>query len=271
MLNIENIFPDSTAEILEKGRAAAIGEIREFGGKKYKKTPNGWRPVPKKESITKEPKEETTPSSVSKIIDGFKSINSKYSDRDKMSLEKTDSGNWRLYYDGKDTGTTINKDVISEADAKKEGFVKQTESKKEQTKPLSETDPELYKEAEKKIKSIYSLGEDIEKVETDFHNQLTKLLGEKFSISRVSVSAASASITLKGYTYGVDVYLRKNRETGEREYMVQTTSYGSLTLDSPKVNNILLQAELLTNKSLIEVTKNAMMKVSDLEENTKLK
>ena len=118
---------------------------------------------------------------------------------------------------------------------------------------------------------IYSLREDIEKVETDFHNQLTKLLGEKFPISRVSVGVASASITLKGYTYGVDVYLRKNRETGEREYMVQTTSYGSLTLDSPKVNNILLQAELLTNKSLIEVTKNAIMKVYDLEENTKLK
>lgn len=57
----------------------------------------------------------------------------------------------------------------------------------------------------------------------------------------------------------------------EREYEVQTTSYGPLTLDSPKVNNILLQAELLTNKSLIELTKNVMIKVSDLKENAKLK
>lgn len=41
MLNIENIFPDSTAEILKGGKPAAIGEIREFGGKKYKKQANG--------------------------------------------------------------------------------------------------------------------------------------------------------------------------------------------------------------------------------------
>ena len=122
MLNIENIFPDSTAEILKGGKPAMIGEIREFGGKKYKKTPNGWRPVPKKESVAKESKEESTTSSVSKIIDGFKSINSKYSDRDKMSLERTDSGNWHLYYDGKDTGTVMNKDIISEVNAKKRFF-----------------------------------------------------------------------------------------------------------------------------------------------------
>lgn len=39
MINIDNIFPDFTAEILKGGKPAAIGEIREFGGKKYKKTP----------------------------------------------------------------------------------------------------------------------------------------------------------------------------------------------------------------------------------------
>lgn len=58
MINLENILPDSTAELLKGGKAAAIGEIREFGGKKYKKTSNGWRPVPKKESVVKETKEE---------------------------------------------------------------------------------------------------------------------------------------------------------------------------------------------------------------------
>lgn len=52
MINLDNILPDSTAEILKGRKIAAIGEIREFGGKKYRKTPNGWRPVPKKESAT---------------------------------------------------------------------------------------------------------------------------------------------------------------------------------------------------------------------------
>lgn len=45
MINISNIFPDSTAEILEKGKAAAIGEIRTWNGKKYQKTANGWMPA----------------------------------------------------------------------------------------------------------------------------------------------------------------------------------------------------------------------------------
>ena len=129
---------------------------------------------------------------------------------------------------------------------KKEGFIKQT---KFETK---------------------SLKEEIQKVESDFQNQLTKLLGEKFPISKVSIGSENATITLKGSTYGVEVYFYENYK-GEREYEVQTTSYGPLTLDSPKVNNILLQAELLTNKSLIELTKNVMIKVSDLKENAKLK
>lgn len=45
MINISNIFPDSTAELLEKGKSAAIGEIRTWSGKKYQKTANGWVPV----------------------------------------------------------------------------------------------------------------------------------------------------------------------------------------------------------------------------------
>jgi len=36
---------DETADILEKGKRASIGEIREWNGKKYQKTGNGWVPV----------------------------------------------------------------------------------------------------------------------------------------------------------------------------------------------------------------------------------
>ena len=41
MINISNILPDSTYETLEKGKAAQIGEIRTWNGKKYKKQANG--------------------------------------------------------------------------------------------------------------------------------------------------------------------------------------------------------------------------------------
>lgn len=76
---------------------------------------------------------------------------------------------------------------------KKEGFIKQT---KFETK---------------------SLKEEIQKVESDFQNQLTKLLGEKFPISKVSIGSENATITLKGFTYGVEVYFYENyKYKGER-------------------------------------------------------
>jgi hypothetical protein len=43
----EELF-DTAMKVLEKGgKPAVIGEVREFGGKKYHKTAKGWRPVPK--------------------------------------------------------------------------------------------------------------------------------------------------------------------------------------------------------------------------------
>lgn len=58
MINIDNIFPDSTAEILEKGKAAAIGEIRTWSGKKFQKTANGWIPISNGRSVASEQQEE---------------------------------------------------------------------------------------------------------------------------------------------------------------------------------------------------------------------
>ena len=62
---------------------------------------------------------------VSDIMEGFRIQTNKYSDLSKMSLQKTPKGNWRLYYDGKDTGTTMQASVISDANAKKAGLWKE--------------------------------------------------------------------------------------------------------------------------------------------------
>lgn len=51
---MRGIGPDSTAEVLQKGRPAMIGEIREWQGKKYKKQVNGkWLEV-SEQGMTKE-------------------------------------------------------------------------------------------------------------------------------------------------------------------------------------------------------------------------
>jgi len=44
---------DETAEVLEKGKKAAMGEIRDWNGVKYQKTPKGWAPVKKQEGASK--------------------------------------------------------------------------------------------------------------------------------------------------------------------------------------------------------------------------
>lgn len=58
-------------------------------------------------------------------MEGFRIQTNKYSDLSKMSLQKTPKGNWRLYYDGKDTGTTMQASTISDANAKKAGLWKE--------------------------------------------------------------------------------------------------------------------------------------------------
>lgn len=64
------------------------------------------------------------------VVDkGFKISRSTWNDVSKMSLEKTPKGNWRCYYDGKDTGNTIAGSLMSEATAKKLGMLKEYHSK----------------------------------------------------------------------------------------------------------------------------------------------
>lgn len=45
----KSIMPDDTADVLEKGKKADIGEIRNWGGHKYQKTAAGWIMVGKSE------------------------------------------------------------------------------------------------------------------------------------------------------------------------------------------------------------------------------
>lgn len=48
--------------------------------------------------------------------------NSKYKDISKVTVEATPKGNWRVYYDGKDTGMTIDRKQISDRDVDKLGL-----------------------------------------------------------------------------------------------------------------------------------------------------
>lgn len=56
------------------------------------------------------------------IIDLVSISNNKYSDIKKIKLEKTPKGNWRAYYDGKDTGLTIGGKQIQDSVVKQLGL-----------------------------------------------------------------------------------------------------------------------------------------------------
>lgn len=120
---------------------------------------------------------------IDKVVDrGYKTLNSKYNDKDKMSLEKTPKGNWHCYYDGKDTGNTISGDLITDAVAKKMGWIKTGNqvSKKDINNKIpnsvddaiknvkldDETIKKIKKEAKESINLKYA-SEDIYKNDTD--------------------------------------------------------------------------------------------------------
>jgi len=54
-----------------------------------------------------------------KLLDNMRISNSKYKDINKVSVIETPMGNWRLYYDGKDTGLTAPRHKIQMATIKK--------------------------------------------------------------------------------------------------------------------------------------------------------
>ena len=56
------------------------------------------------------------------VLDALQTSNSKYKNADKISLESTSKGNWRVYYDDNDTGVTIQSSVISDNTVSKYGM-----------------------------------------------------------------------------------------------------------------------------------------------------
>ena len=93
----EEIFLESM-DLLEKGKRGSIGEIREWNGKKFMKTANGWKPV-KGENAKRS--EETV--KLAKIADGIlehlkerqdsgEKLDMKYSTIMKMYNEGTETG-----------------------------------------------------------------------------------------------------------------------------------------------------------------------------------
>lgn len=51
---------------------------------------------------------------VERVIDALTTVNSKYNEPSKITVETTPKGNWRVYYEGKETGITLGRNQISE-------------------------------------------------------------------------------------------------------------------------------------------------------------
>ena len=89
MINLENILPDSTAEILKGRKPAAIGEIRDFNGKKYRKTSNGWRLVSRKENeVIADKNEEKSSFSDDELRSDYRKIQDTYDREEKLALKE---------------------------------------------------------------------------------------------------------------------------------------------------------------------------------------
>ena len=58
--------------------------------------------------------EQNYPTEIKNLIDAFMTAKNSYNDLSKMTVDSTPSGNWRLYYDGKDTGLTYNGKLLSD-------------------------------------------------------------------------------------------------------------------------------------------------------------
>jgi hypothetical protein len=58
--------------------------------------------------------EQKYPTEIKNLIDAFMVAKNSYNDLSKMTVDSTPGGNWRLYYDGKDTGLTYNGRLLSD-------------------------------------------------------------------------------------------------------------------------------------------------------------
>lgn len=103
---------DGTADVLEKGRAAAMGEIREWNGIRYQKTPKGWVPVKQQAGASKtEPEKKEVGGEKNHKGKGRDFLNMNYSEArtegpkilgDVMGLKSSDYGQQSLRKEGDD-------------------------------------------------------------------------------------------------------------------------------------------------------------------------
>ncbi len=56
------------------------------------------------------------------VMEALAGTNSKYNNPNKVKLDVTPKGNWRVFYNGKDTGVTIGQSVISDSVVEKMGW-----------------------------------------------------------------------------------------------------------------------------------------------------
>ena len=109
-------------------------------------------------------------------VDNFmytiQTVNSKFTDESKVTVVKTDKGNWDTYYDGKRVGI-VNSSVLSEKVAKEKGWLKEDGRNNEKTTPkttsssyFSKLSNSLIEKYSKKKESV-SLS-DIEEFYEDF-------------------------------------------------------------------------------------------------------
>lgn len=131
----KSIMPDDTADILEKGKKADIGEIRDWGGHKYQKTAAGWIMIGKSGQTKSENKD----------------INSKVAEHDKKvrSLKE----DLHYYYGALDNLEGRKKDYISQYGEEKynerykriedhiESIKKELDELKDQSKKISVNSP----------------------------------------------------------------------------------------------------------------------------------
>ena len=86
---------------------------------------------------------------VNNFMEALRSVNSKYTDKNKVTVVKTDKGNWDTYYDGKRVGT-INSSLLSEKSAKEIGWLKK-EGRKDDKSTYASKEADAYDKGDGKV------------------------------------------------------------------------------------------------------------------------
>lgn len=108
--DIEKYARETKTETLEKVANGKNEKLRIAAKKELERRETEHKSEAKK---TEGSKNNVSPQ-VKRVIDSLTTVNSKYSDPQKVTVSSTPKGNWRVYYDGKETGITLGGNQISE-------------------------------------------------------------------------------------------------------------------------------------------------------------